>query len=576
MKNKIALYIGLSLMSFEVFGQNNPNVTVIESNAIRNVIPARKAVGKPEIKDTTASLPAKNYALVPKTEEVNHETEEIKPAKLKVVEPLSKLYRGYVKAGVGNYTTPFLDVHYMEKRSRSGSYGLNFKHFSSRNGSATAYSGFADNEFHAYGKKFLDNYALSSNLDMEFNGLHHFGGVPDTIAKEIIKQRFSGVQFGGKMKSYFKDSNKVNHSIYLDYYYFQDYKDTENKHKFDFARENNFDLGADFSFYKDNYLIHVDALLDYNHYKSDTINPCIDCDSIVNHRFFNKGNGIFTVNPYVTLKHGIFDFKLGTTIGIDIPNQISNNAEFHIYPDMELNANLFDGIFAPYVGITGGLERNSFKTLARENAFLLSSVQLLNSSKSYEFFGGFRGSLTSKIAFNLGVKLGKTKNDALFVTDTTFSQDNRFDVVYDDITTTNFVAQLAYLDGEKLRIYLNGDYYLYKTTNQIEAWYKPDFKITTSATYDLEDKIIGRLDIFAIGNRRASSLKEVEGGVLTDGIYVHTLPLIVDANIGFEYRLSKKFSAFLNFNNLVSRRYQKYLRYPVQGINILGGVTFSF
>jgi outer membrane receptor protein involved in Fe transport len=47
-------------------------------------------------------------------------------------------------------------------------------------------------------------------------------------------------------------------------------------------------------------------------------------------------------------------------------------------------------------------------------------------------------------------------------------------------------------------------------------------------------------------------------------------------NISFEYRYTKKVSAFVQFNNLTGKKYQYWTNFPVQSINILGGVTFSF
>jgi outer membrane receptor protein involved in Fe transport len=43
-----------------------------------------------------------------------------------------------------------------------------------------------------------------------------------------------------------------------------------------------------------------------------------------------------------------------------------------------------------------------------------------------------------------------------------------------------------------------------------------------------------------------------------------------------DYRITPKFSIFAQANNLTNRRYQRYLNYPSQGINVLGGASYSF
>jgi hypothetical protein len=49
-----------------------------------------------------------------------------------------------------------------------------------------------------------------------------------------------------------------------------------------------------------------------------------------------------------------------------------------------------------------------------------------------------------------------------------------------------------------------------------------------------------------------------------------------DLNLGIDYRYNKSFSAFVQFNNIANNRYQRFYAYPVYGINVLGGFTFTF
>ena len=49
-----------------------------------------------------------------------------------------------------------------------------------------------------------------------------------------------------------------------------------------------------------------------------------------------------------------------------------------------------------------------------------------------------------------------------------------------------------------------------------------------------------------------------------------------DLSAGIELVINKRFSAWLNLNNIFDNKYQRWLNYPVYGLNILGGVTFKF
>ena len=54
------------------------------------------------------------------------------------------------------------------------------------------------------------------------------------------------------------------------------------------------------------------------------------------------------------------------------------------------------------------------------------------------------------------------------------------------------------------------------------------------------------------------------------------IPGIVDANIGFEYKYSKRLNAFANVNNFLNKQYRRWNQYPNYGINFMAGINYSF
>jgi outer membrane cobalamin receptor len=51
---------------------------------------------------------------------------------------------------------------------------------------------------------------------------------------------------------------------------------------------------------------------------------------------------------------------------------------------------------------------------------------------------------------------------------------------------------------------------------------------------------------------------------------------IIDLNFKFTYLLSDHFNVFVSANNVFNKNYQRYLYYPTQGVNFLGGLSYSF
>ena len=130
---------------------------------------------------------------------------------------------------------------------------------------------------------------------------------------------------------------------------------------------------------------------------------------------------------------------------------------------------------------------------------------------------------------------------------------------------------------EKLKISAKGEYFIYSPSNFSRAWQKPEFILTLSSILDLSDKIVLKSDFYLVGKREVFSYSEPESIYeLEDDKFIYSLPTFVDMNISAEYRYNKKVSAFIQFNNFTAKKYQYWQNFPVQSINILGGVTISF
>ena len=111
-----------------------------------------------------------------------------------------------------------------------------------------------------------------------------------------------------------------------------------------------------------------------------------------------------------------------------------------------------------------------------------------------------------------------------------------------------------------------GTFYNYQTDQQEQAWQLPDYEIDVNIRYRLGKKLYLRAQTYVIGERFQRDLRE---GVNKK------LNAFADINAMAEYRYSDYLAFFLNVNNISNARYQKWYNYPVYGINVLGGVSFS-
>ncbi|MEN8927655.1 MAG: hypothetical protein ABF242_04070 [Flavobacteriales bacterium] len=573
MKNikHITLFLAFVMAFLNGFSQND---TIIETDAVgtgdRLIKPTKKRPLTPIlIEDTTKSQIKSKFLFYEYKASSEFQLQPISAAKLKIIDPLNKLKRGYVKGGIGMYTTPLVEVYYNSLRSKNSSWGIHGKHLSSNSSiKETGFSGLSENKANAFYTHYAKKYALTGEIDYLRSGMHFYGFNPEDTAIDKVDTRQVFNSIGGKIKiaSFDTDTGELNYEGSLAYNNYSDRYD---------ASENNIALAVNAKKMVNSEIYGVDFGVDFNTYSSLPIDP-VHNGGVVPlpgpKTAVTVNNTIIKVMPNITTSGKRWYARVGLGIFADINDKTS----FHFYPNAEAKYSFHD-IFVPYIGINGGLERNSFRSLTTENPFLLSQVRLQNTNTRYNIYAGVRGSISNTISFNAQVARRSVYGNSLFVNDTTYSNQNKMFVVYDSMDVTELSAQIMYDQTDKFRVYLNGKYSIFSPLNQDYVWNTPALDITLGGIYDLADKIMVRADIFFMGNRKAKSLTFVDGAELNnDNSYTVDLKPIVDFNIGFEYRYSKIVSAFLNFNNIVSRKYQQFYLYPVQGINIMGGATLRF
>ena len=579
-KNYILTAIAFFVAIISSFGQGSNEYIAVDDYQ-RTINRSEKISTKPQLNDSVIELPKIKYYIEPTYQEVTFETKPIKAAKLKIKEPLTKIYNGYIKAGLGLYTTPFLDAYYGSNRSKTKSWGINVKHYSSlTNLKNVGHNLFSDNEANLFYKHFFKKNTFYNNINYERNKYHYYGfdandslTIPEDYrtSKTQTKQIYQTIKYNAMLKSMHNDSAKINHTTDFNYYYLNG-KTGINEH--DFVIKSNIYK------YLEREEVGADVSLSINHLTQNAIPFGAQTLLPVSNKKY--GNSIFKINPFIKTRRG----NLLAKVGVGVHTEITHVARFFFYPDLNVSYSLFNDIFVPYAGLTGGMQKNTFNSFRSENPYvkedistryLDENVAYRNSNQRINIFGGFRGSVSSTVSFNLKAQFEKIHNFAMFVNDTLSSYENKFAVRYDSIDKTTLSAQLGYQLKEKIKLSIYGAYYNYSMLEEDYAWQKPDFTVGIAGIYDLSNKIIARLNVTVIGTRKAYSLKPIEGVEINqNGKYIYDLKPYVDANLGIEYRYNKRLSAFLNLNNMLGKKYQEWANYPVYSFNLLGGITYSF
>jgi hypothetical protein len=467
--------------------------------------------------------------------------------------PQKALYRLLLKSGFGNYTTPYFELFYNSLRSRNGSYGLHYRHLSS-NGliDSFPFPGYSENGFDAHGTIFGKKHDYSLKGEYNRDVVHHFGRpdtlTNDTLDKDLIRQRFHRAGMLASMQS--NSARDMHYQWDIGYRMINDLEGTTAhvpRTQFSFQREVTW---FNFSRYQ---IAGINVGGEYHHtlFGSDTtLAP--DQQLLVR------------VNPYMSTKLKELDIRAGFVAGYESVD----NGTLRIFPDIMLTIALNEHKFLVMGGLEGGVERNTFESLALTNPYLISTPELRNTVTRVKVYGGLRTALGSKINFTARVSTESLKNMAMFTADTSGLYKNRFAVVYDDGSVLMVKGEVTYQAAEQVRVGLKVQYNDYNLENVSFAWHMPGFEAAADVRYSMENKIIAYLS----GTYMSGMMVQgYEMGAETGT----SLPAILDLNAGVEYRYSPLLSGFVRLNNLVASRYYRWQHYPTHRFNFMLGITYA-
>jgi hypothetical protein len=504
----------------------------------------------PEIKDTVKRIQGIKYGITSVPLFPKYQVQSIAQAKLQN-EPLNKLYHSLLKVGYGPiYNMPYGEFWIGNTRSRDMNYGAHLKHLSSTaHLRDVGYSGYSDNEINIFGKQFYKKHTLSGDFDYERNVIHYYGY--DTslnkLENDFTRQRYQFIQPKVRLVSHYTDSTHINHDLGLSFY---------NLQNLNREAENNIKFTALGNMFINKEKLNINFLTDfYNHKQAnDTLNDLI-----------------VSLNPSFEAGGSQWHADIGLTGTLD---NFKNATRFYFFPKLNIHYNVYENMIIPYAGVNGGLIKNSFRSLSKENMFVDTTLRYTNTNNKYNAFIGLRGNLSSKTSYDAKVSYAQYDSLQFFVINYSGTNQvyNRFNVVYDNTTLLTVGGQLKYQFKEKLNLIAKGNYYIYETKNLTRAYQKPDFDLTFSGIYNLQSKIIVKADLFIVGQQWAQTQITDNNGIKTLG--PKQLKGYVDANLGAEYRYSKMLGFFVQLNNIANQRYYKWDRYPSQRFNFMFGVTF--
>jgi len=300
----------------------------------------------------------------------------------------------------------------------------------------------------------------------------------------------------------------------------------------------------------------------------------------INYSFLTAG-----LHPHYQFNVANFDIKLGAKgyFTMDIEN--SSN-KFLIYPDASISYPIIKKFANLYVGASGDLHNNSYRSLSGLNPYVSPTLNIAQTNEVYNAFAGLKGIVAESVNYNLKVSykneeakpfyaLNEDKSEGIrtAVVNSFLFQGyefgNSFDVIYDNIQTLSFIGEIEYDFSKELSLGLNASFNSFTLENFDEAWHLPQIKGDFFGIYKT-DKWYAGTNIYFVGPRKGLIYDETSTLVSKD------LNSYVDINLNGGYHFNPIFSAFLKVENITNTNYETFTNFNSQGFQVIGGIIWKF
>lgn len=489
-----------------------------------------------------------SFSYIPKSYTIQTEASEITavPSQKQFPKSNEEMFPGFVKLGYGNYSSPFLEGRYNVWAEGDYNVGALLKHEGFYTGPVAGRNS-AENftKFKADGNLFKDFFQLYGGLNYDRHRLNFYGyDLENPLLFNYIPNQNTLQSF--QLHAGIADLDKLEGLNYDAKIEIRGFNDAYQ------ASENEFIMA-----------LHTDYWL------NEKMNSAIDLDlSLTRPKdefYSNISRNYFGIRPSIEYRDEQLAIKVGANIIVENDITANKRSDFHVFPDLYVGYQ-FKKEVGVFIGFAGDVQRNTYQSFVQENPFLGPSLALLNTIQRYKISAGAKGTLLDNLTYEAGVSFGRFRNMHFF--NNTVSDSLRFDILFDGETQVlNYFAKIGYKTSDFYFGSFDVDYFQYTTSELRGAFHRPSVELKWNNNFRPTEKWLMQVNFLAMGG-----IQVFEVG--TDDIT--TLPTILDLQLKVDYKITERISAFAVGNNLFNRSNQRFLNYPVRGIQGIVGATLRF
>lgn len=531
----------LMLPTMPVFSQlSNEHVDIVKDFDAR-LLESYKLQVAPRLPDLDTFTKAQEYLVPAHPLNLSYDPPQLRPIGIKSTKP-PEPFRGFARLGAGAPNQFWAESGYYFGSPDKMDGTISFRHHSGNNNKRRENQRFGNNDLKAKGTLYLPgNMAVSAHAGYSFDQLHYYGYDNDEFSfdQEAVRQRFNMLDLGGAFFNTESNNLDINYWIKPRFYHLKDR----------FANKENgihVETGAEKWFSK-KHLLRLNMLAESTSY-TDTLPQ--------------KLNNL-ALQPSFTFHADILKVKAGL-------NLVSSAEGLSVLPDVEANLRLIGNGVQVFAGAQGELRQNTMRTMTAYSPWINMRGSTLKNTRYTEYYGGLKGNF-GFLEYAGRAGFANARDLALFQTSfRTVDQKPaiaQFTTLYDNANIF-FIRGSAQIELFRY-LKINGSFSqnVYDMDAEEKPWGLPATEGNFGAVYSL---IPGKASIHSnlymandIPFRTAS------------GSRTSTNPLF-DLNVGGHYYILEHVGLYLELNNLLNNRRERWLNYPMFGTNFIAGLRARF
>lgn len=464
----------------------------------------------------------------------------------------------FVKLGYGNIRTPLAEIYLNNKQNQKYSYGVHYRFLQSNSDLNRSFADFTNHNFKGYASTFTKAGEVGLDVHYKYDRYYFYGFNDSAYIKDTTSELPGRTDLARTVRTFdasafFNSTHtspkKARHRTRFNFYHFGIGKAVETQYALsskiygrvpDLENLTKGQLSATIGF-------------DYNIFKNDTLESL--------KRFFIQ------VDPrYEFVYEGM---KISAGFNTTVFFSGKDTSETFFNPVIRLEYPIMEDIASIYAGIDGRYRKQTLRNLIGINPYL-NRYELVNQVENAISYLGVQAKMSPSADAVFEIGYSDISFIPLFVSnDTSFDRLNSFAVKYKQVSLLKFTTAFNYSFSEKVRIGLLGNFYNYEVMEEPYPWQLPNMDGKLNMRFNIRNKIYPHLDILAMGVQKQRT------GTGTQ-YSVNSIDAFYDLSAGIDFRFKSKLSAFVQANNMLGSRYQRWYNYPVYGFNIIGGITMIF